>query len=68
MKVKYIIDAAGIPAGHIKSLPDSLAAILIEGGIVEPFLEPSRAQADKVITPAVNAAKNAPKRAKNKKK
>lgn len=68
MKVKYIIDAAGIPAGYIKSLPDSLAAILIEGGIVEPFLEPSKAQADKVITPAVSAAKTAPKRAKNKKK
>lgn len=68
----YTSSAAGIGVGTVKSLPYRLAVELSDLGIgyieKEADLEPSTAQADKVITPAVDAAKTAPKRAKNKKK
>lgn len=68
----YTQSAAGIGAGTIKCLPDSLAAELVREGIgyieKEAVSAPLNTKAEQVTTTGVNAPKTAPKRAKKQSK
>jgi len=70
VRFHYTQSAAGVPAGFVKPLPDSLAAELVKLGIgyVEnkPVTESFTPKAANSATVAGSAAKTSPKRAKSK--